>query len=77
MLFFPHRQDERLAKIFIEKKKNELYEKSLKGRRLLPAWQKMLEVLDTVKNFQVVVICGETGCGKSTQVSVVESKNIQ
>ncbi|KAJ1528629.1 hypothetical protein ONE63_007024 [Megalurothrips usitatus] len=62
------RQDERLARNFLDKRKNELYEKSLKDRRHLPAWQKMPEILEAIKNFQVVVICGETGCGKSTQV---------
>lgn len=64
------RQDERLARTFLDKRKNELYEKSLKDRRSLPAWHKMPEILEAVKNFQVVVICGETGCGKSTQVSL-------
>lgn len=62
------RQDERLARTFLDKRKNEFYEKSLKDRRNLPAWNKMAEILEAVKNFQVVVICGETGCGKSTQV---------
>ena len=62
------RLDERLAKSFLSKKQNEQYAKSIKARRLLPAWQKMPEILEAIKNFQVVVICGETGCGKSTQV---------
>ncbi|KAK3925802.1 Putative ATP-dependent RNA helicase DHX57 [Frankliniella fusca] len=62
------KQDERLSKSFLEKRQNDAYAKSLKERKLLPAWQKGQEILDAVRNFQVVVICGETGCGKSTQV---------
>jgi len=35
---------------------------------MLPAWNCKEIILDTVEQHQVVVICGETGCGKSTQV---------
>ncbi|CAM9766150.1 unnamed protein product, partial [Phaeothamnion confervicola] len=37
-------------------------------RRSLPAWEYRDKVLELVKNHRVVLISGETGCGKSTQV---------
>jgi ATP-dependent RNA helicase DHX57 len=40
----------------------------LQYRRKLPAWGLMNDILNTVQQSQVVVISGETGCGKSTQV---------
>ena len=40
----------------------------LKFRQTLPCYQKKEEILKCVKDHQVVVISGETGCGKTTQV---------
>ncbi|CAN6663262.1 putative ATP-dependent RNA helicase YLR419W [Trichomonascus vanleenenianus] len=40
----------------------------LKSRKLLPAWKKASEILDIVSKNQIVLITGETGSGKSTQV---------
>ena len=40
----------------------------LYSRMQLPMWQYRQQVVDTVEQNQVVIICGETGCGKSTQV---------
>ncbi|XP_047992891.1 ATP-dependent DNA/RNA helicase DHX36-like [Leguminivora glycinivorella] len=37
-------------------------------RERLPAFRRSAELLDVLNNNQVVVISGETGCGKSTQV---------
>ena len=37
-------------------------------REKLPAFAKKEELLDVIKNNQVLVISGETGCGKTTQV---------
>lgn len=34
----------------------------------LPAWEHRREVAELVKDNSVVLICGDTGCGKSTQV---------
>lgn len=38
------------------------------ARAELPAWNAKNEVLDAVARSQVVVVCGATGCGKSTQI---------
>ncbi|XP_040583903.1 ATP-dependent DNA/RNA helicase DHX36 [Lepeophtheirus salmonis] len=37
-------------------------------RELLPAWTKKENILEMIEKNQVVVISGETGCGKTTQV---------
>lgn len=62
------REDERISRRFVEKQKQSQYLKFLDGRKSLPAWSKKEEILSAVAKNQVVVISGETGCGKSTQV---------
>nr|XP_018900837.1 PREDICTED: putative ATP-dependent RNA helicase DHX57 [Bemisia tabaci]XP_018900838.1 PREDICTED: putative ATP-dependent RNA helicase DHX57 [Bemisia tabaci] len=50
-------------------KQQDLHYKKMKNQRQnLPAWSKKDEVLSALEKHQVVVISGETGCGKSTQV---------
>ncbi|EZA53652.1 putative ATP-dependent RNA helicase DHX36 [Ooceraea biroi] len=44
------------------------YVKMLQFRMKLPAYQKNTEILRLIEDNQVVVISGETGCGKTTQV---------
>ena len=34
----------------------------------LPIWQHKKEILEIIKTNQVVIVAGDTGCGKSTQV---------
>lgn len=43
------------------------YQAMLQSRMQLPMWNFRQEVVDAVEREQVVIICGETGCGKSTQ----------
>lgn len=43
------------------------YLRMLNGRKQLPMWAFKDEVLAAIDREQVVIICGETGCGKSTQ----------
>ncbi|KAA8498481.1 DExH-box ATP-dependent RNA helicase DExH1 [Porphyridium purpureum] len=40
----------------------------MEQRMRLPAWKQQTQVVEAVRNNQVVVISGETGCGKTTQV---------
>jgi len=42
--------------------------KMRESRRSLPMWQWRSRVLEAVSSHQTVLVCGETGCGKSTQV---------
>ena len=44
------------------------YQHMLTSRMALPIWNFKKELLDAITDNQVVIICGETGCGKSTQV---------
>ncbi|KAJ2945667.1 hypothetical protein O0L34_g500 [Tuta absoluta] len=44
------------------------YKQMMDFRRKLPAYKKRSELIDVIENNQVIVISGETGCGKSTQV---------
>ena len=44
------------------------YQKMLAGRRGLPAWASRAEFLSTMEAHRAVVVTGETGCGKTTQI---------
>lgn len=48
--------------------KGPAYEEIQVSRRKLPAYARRDDILDAINNNQVVVISGETGCGKTTQV---------
>ncbi|UKZ59850.1 uncharacterized protein TrAtP1_001142 [Trichoderma atroviride] len=60
--------DENLKKMWALKSSRKKYEAMLQSRVQLPMWKFKGEVLNAVDNNQVIIICGETGCGKSTQV---------
>ncbi|TMW48422.1 hypothetical protein DOY81_006512 [Sarcophaga bullata] len=62
------KEDRLLLKKFMEKRKEERYKKMLCSRQNLPAFSKMMDILNLLETTQVLVISGETGCGKSTQV---------
>jgi ATP-dependent RNA helicase DHX57 len=57
-----------IVRKFLDKQSNKYYLDMLKGRQQLPAWTKMSEIIECIESARVVVISGETGCGKSTQV---------
>ena len=40
----------------------------LQKRKELPAWQARKQVCDLVSEYQVIILQGETGSGKTTQV---------
>ncbi|CAM9986108.1 unnamed protein product, partial [Hapterophycus canaliculatus] len=44
------------------------YQEMLAKRSKLPAYEMREHIVSTVRNAQVVVVSGETGCGKTTQV---------
>ena len=44
------------------------YRAMLESRKKLPIWAFKEELLQSFQNNQAVIVCGETGCGKSTQV---------
>ncbi|KJZ72479.1 hypothetical protein HIM_08148 [Hirsutella minnesotensis 3608] len=59
---------EEFKRIWADKSGSRKYHTMLQSRLSLPMWQFRPQVLDAVDKNQVVIICGETGCGKSTQV---------
>lgn len=59
---------EYLKRIWHEKSSAPRYQAMLQSRMQLPMWGFREQVLETVDREQVVIVCGETGCGKSTQV---------
>lgn len=61
--------DESLLDDFKEKQSSNVYKTMQTHRKKLPVYDKRLEILDLIKNNQVVVISGETGCGKTTQIA--------
>ncbi|XP_032666503.1 ATP-dependent DNA/RNA helicase DHX36 [Odontomachus brunneus] len=61
--------DKALQTEFENKQNQSDYKNMLKFRSKLPAYQKKSEILQLIKDNQVVVISGETGCGKTTQIA--------
>ncbi|KAI1079819.1 P-loop containing nucleoside triphosphate hydrolase protein [Whalleya microplaca] len=55
-------------RIWADKSSTPRFQAMLQSRMQLPMWNFRDQVLSTVEREQVVIVCGETGCGKSTQV---------
>ncbi|PTD02861.1 ATP-dependent RNA helicase DHX29 [Fusarium culmorum] len=55
-------------KIWADKSSTRKFQTMLQSRMQLPMWHFREQVLEAVDGNQVVIVCGETGCGKSTQV---------
>ncbi|KAK0107054.1 hypothetical protein ONS95_003764 [Cadophora gregata] len=55
-------------RIWYDKSNTPSYQMMLNSRMQLPMWGFKNEVLEAIDRHQVVIVCGETGCGKSTQV---------
>ncbi|CAH0564481.1 unnamed protein product [Brassicogethes aeneus] len=64
-----HRLDEMLYSFNQNKADDFQYKLLLKKRKKLPSFEKRVELLELIEKNQVVVISGETGCGKTTQVA--------
>ncbi|XP_018048888.1 PREDICTED: ATP-dependent RNA helicase DHX36 isoform X1 [Atta colombica] len=61
--------DRILQNDYRQKHNQDAYNNMLKFRLKLPAYKKRSEILQLVEDNQVVVISGETGCGKTTQIA--------
>ena len=59
---------EELRSLWDSKASTASYKHMLTSRMNLPIWHFKDELLDAIEEHQVVIVCGETGCGKSTQV---------
>ncbi|XP_058021031.1 putative ATP-dependent RNA helicase DHX57 [Ahaetulla prasina] len=58
----------KICKQFSIKKSSRRYQTMLQERQKLPAWEKKKEILSLLSKYQVLVVSGMTGCGKTTQV---------
>ncbi|MCJ1466553.1 hypothetical protein MMC07_005173 [Pseudocyphellaria aurata] len=57
-----------IARIWSLKVSTPQYQAMLESRMKLPIWNFKETLLKSIVDHQVVIVCGETGCGKSTQV---------
>ena len=67
-LFISRRDDEIIAAMR-SNYHNPRYREMLSLRKKLPAWNCSYQILDELRRSQVLVVVGDTGCGKTTQVS--------
>ncbi|KAF3847623.1 hypothetical protein F7725_020651 [Dissostichus mawsoni] len=61
--------DERLQRDLQSKKSDPKYKEMLKFREKLPSYNKKEELVQLINSSRVLVVSGETGCGKTTQVT--------
>lgn len=57
-----------LKALWAQKQSSSNYQKMVTSRMTLPIWQYRGSILGAIEDHQVVIVCGATGCGKSTQV---------
>lgn len=53
--------------IWIHRQESPELQSKIQHRKTLPAWEKRQSIVDTISSYQVTIISGETGSGKSTQ----------
>ncbi|KAF0030351.1 hypothetical protein F2P81_017082 [Scophthalmus maximus] len=61
--------DDDLMRDLQSKKSNPKYKEMLKFREKLPSYRKKEELVELINSNSVLVVSGETGCGKTTQVT--------
>ncbi|XP_005996531.1 ATP-dependent DNA/RNA helicase DHX36 [Latimeria chalumnae] len=61
--------DRQLKDDLLKKKSDPRYIEMQRFRETLPSYRMRKEIVELINNNQVVVISGETGCGKTTQVT--------
>ncbi|XP_058987315.1 ATP-dependent DNA/RNA helicase DHX36-like [Musca domestica] len=65
----PNEEHSERLKLELERKnENEEYLKKLKMRQKLPTMQQSENILKSIRENQVVLVVGSTGCGKTTQI---------
>ncbi len=61
-------EPEVLESAWARKISSSTYQNMLSSRSNLPIWKLKQQILSAFNDHQAVIICGETGCGKSTQI---------
>jgi ATP-dependent RNA helicase DHX29 len=64
----PVRELEGLREVWAYKASTPAYQRMLVGRQNLPVYGFRESILSTIDKHQITIICGESGCGKSTQI---------
>ncbi|KAF9696290.1 hypothetical protein EKO04_005262 [Ascochyta lentis] len=64
----PIPENQGLRELWAQKAASPTYQHMLVGRMNLPVYGFRESILSTIEKNQVTIICGETGCGKSTQI---------
>ena len=64
----PSRDTPELRALWASKISTPLFQRMLKFREGLPIWKFKNTLREAMRTNQAIIICGETGCGKSTQV---------
>jgi ATP-dependent RNA helicase DHX29 len=64
--YFGH--DERLQEAWAAKSSAPSFHRMMQGRMNLPIWNFKDDILNTLDTHRVLIICSETGSGKSTQI---------
>ena len=64
----PPRIFDSLKELWFNKSSTPGFQYMLQGRATLPVFGYRQMILSTIDQHQVTIICGETGCGKSTQI---------
>ncbi|KAL8708394.1 MAG: hypothetical protein Q9220_006684 [cf. Caloplaca sp. 1 TL-2023] len=59
---------EQLKAVWSSKSTTPSFDRMLQYRNTLPIWSFKGDILRTIDTNQIVIVCGDTGCGKSTQV---------
>ncbi|KAL2872276.1 putative ATP dependent RNA helicase [Aspergillus lucknowensis] len=60
--------NDQLARIWMEKSSTPSFQHMVQGRMNLPIWEFKNEILSTLDTHRALIICSETGSGKSTQI---------
>ncbi|XP_073413655.1 putative ATP-dependent RNA helicase DHX57 isoform X2 [Dendrobates tinctorius] len=61
-------ENAKICKHFKTKRATKSYQSMLQERMKLPAWEQQDSILKSLAKHQVLVVCGMTGCGKTTQI---------
>lgn len=64
----PVREVDGLRDVWAQKASTPSFQRMLVGRQNLPVYGFRESIMSTIDKNQVTIICGETGCGKSTQI---------
>ncbi|KAF7595064.1 hypothetical protein BBP40_007467 [Aspergillus hancockii] len=60
--------DSQLQRIWLEKSSTPSFQKMVQSRMNLPIWDFKIEILTALDTHRALIICSETGSGKSTQI---------